>query len=56
MIFASTKQAGEVFEMTEEDTAKAMEIWGNVPPPIMAADPREERERTLLKMIEAAVD
>ena len=50
------RQAGEVFELTEEDTAKAMEIWGNVPPSIMAADPREERERTLLKMIEAAVN
>jgi cytochrome P450 len=49
------RQAGEIFEMTEEDTAKAMEIWGNVPPTIFAADPREERERTLLKMIEAAV-
>ena len=50
------RQAGEVFELTEEDTAKAMEIWGNVPPSIMAADPREERERTLLTMIEAAVN
>jgi cytochrome P450 len=49
------RQAGEVFEIGAEDTAKAMETWGNVPPTIFAAEPREERERTLLKMIEAAV-
>ncbi|MBA2125787.1 cytochrome P450 [Hyphomicrobium methylovorum] len=49
------KQAGEVFELSEMDTAKAMETWGNVPPSIVGADPREERERTLLKMIEDAV-
>ena len=47
--------AGEAFEITEEDTAKAMEVWASVPPSVMAADPREARERTLLKMIEAAV-
>jgi len=50
------KQAGEVFEMTEVDPAKAMEVWASVPPAVMAANPREERERTLLKMIEAAVN
>jgi cytochrome P450 len=49
------KVAGEEFEITEEDAAKAMEIWGGVPPEVIAADPREMRERTLLKMIEAAV-
>lgn len=49
------KVAGEEFEITEEDTAKAMESWASVPPAVMAADPREERERTLLKMIDAAV-
>jgi cytochrome P450 len=49
------KQAGEVFEMTDEDAAKAMEVWANVPPAVMGADPREMRERTLLSMIEAAV-
>jgi cytochrome P450 len=49
------RQAGEVFEIGAEDTAKAMETWGNVPPTIFSAEPREERERTLLKMIEAAV-
>ena len=47
--------AGEEFEIAEEDTAKAMEVWASVPPSVMAANPREERERTLLTMIEAAV-
>ena len=49
------KVAGEEFEITEEDTAKAMETWASVPPAVMAANPLEERERTLLKMIDAAV-
>ncbi|MFM9942496.1 MAG: cytochrome P450 [Hyphomicrobiaceae bacterium] len=49
------KVAGEEFELSEESTAKAMEAWAGVPPDVMAADPREMRERTLLKMIEAAV-
>jgi cytochrome P450 len=48
--------SGEEFEMTEEGASKAMEVWGSVPPAVMGADPREERERTLLKMIQAAVD
>lgn len=49
------KVSGEDFEITEESTAKAMEAWAGVPPEVMAADPREMRERTLLKLIEAAV-
>ncbi|MEO1694451.1 MAG: cytochrome P450 [Pseudomonadota bacterium] len=49
------KTTGEEFELTEEDTAKAMEIWAGVPPEVIAADPREARERTLLKMIQDAV-
>jgi cytochrome P450 len=49
------KVAGEEFEITEEDAAKAMEVWAGVPPEVIAADPREMRERTLLRMIEAAV-
>lgn len=48
------KQAGEVVEITEEDTAKAVGAWWAVPPAVMAADPHEDRERTLLKLIEAA--
>jgi cytochrome P450 len=49
------KVAGEEFEITAEDAAKAMEVWAGVPPAVFAADPSEERTRTLLKMIEAAV-
>ncbi len=49
------KVAGEEFEITKEDAAKAMDVWAGVPPQVMAADPREMRERTLLKMIEDAV-
>ena len=49
------KVAGEEFEITEEDAAKAVDAWWSVPPAVIAADPREMRERTLLKMIEAVV-
>jgi cytochrome P450 len=49
------KVAGETFEITEEDAAKAMDVWADVPPEVFAANPREMRERTLLKMIEQAV-
>ncbi|MEL6311522.1 MAG: cytochrome P450, partial [Pseudomonadota bacterium] len=49
------KTSGEDFEIAEEDTAKAMEVWAGVPPEVIAADPREAREKTLLKMIEAVV-
>ena len=49
------RQADALFEVGEEDTAKAVEAWWSVPPAVFAADPREEREKTLLKMIEAAV-
>jgi cytochrome P450 len=45
------KVAGADFEVTEESAAKAMATWAGVPPSIFAANPREERERTLLKMI-----
>jgi cytochrome P450 len=48
------KVAGEEFEITEEDAAKAVEVWGGVPDIVMAADPREERERTLFTMLQAA--
>jgi cytochrome P450 len=47
--------AGEEFAVTDEDASKAMDVWASVPPSVIAADPREERERTLLKMIEDAV-
>ena len=48
------KVAGQDFEITEEDAAKAMDVWASVPPMVFDAGPREERERTLLKMIQAA--
>ncbi len=50
------KQSGEIFEMTDQDAAKAMEVWASVPPEVIAADPREQRERTLLKLLQEAVD
>ena len=49
------KQAGELFEMGDEDAAKAMDIWAGVPPQVIDADPRDAREKTLLSMIDAAV-
>ncbi len=49
------KVAGEEFEITDEDTAKAMESWWAVPPAIIAQDPRDNRDRTLLKLIQDAV-
>ncbi|MFN3868439.1 MAG: cytochrome P450 [Hyphomicrobiaceae bacterium] len=49
------KQTGEQFEITEADAAKAMEAWASVPPAVIAADPRDNREKTLLKLIEECV-
>jgi cytochrome P450 len=49
------KVAGQEFEIAEESAAKAMEVWAGVPPIVIGASPREERSRTLLRMIEAAV-
>lgn len=48
------RQADALFEVGDEDTAKAVETWWSVPPAVFAADPREHREKTLLKMIQAA--
>ncbi len=49
------KVAGTEFDISEESVAKAVETWAGVMPQVLLADPREQRERTLLKMIEAAV-
>jgi cytochrome P450 len=49
------KQSGELVAMSDEDAAKAVEAWWSVPPALLAAAPREHRERTLLAMIEGAV-
>ena len=48
---------GELVEMTDEDTAKAMEIWHSVPDMVMGANVVENREKTLLNMLlEAEAD
>ncbi|MBU2532167.1 MAG: cytochrome P450, partial [Alphaproteobacteria bacterium] len=49
------RNADAEFEVAQADPAKAMETWWKVPELVLAADPREHREKTLLKMIEAAV-
>jgi cytochrome P450 len=48
------KTKNDEFAVTEDDVAKAVEAWWSVPPAIVAAEPREERETTLLKMIQDA--
>lgn len=49
------KQAGELVELSDEDATKAVEGWWSVPPAVLGASPRDEREKTLLKLIEQAV-
>lgn len=49
------KLADDTFEVAEDDTSKAVEAWWSVPPAVMSADPRDLREKTLLKLIENAV-
>ncbi|MCB1515369.1 MAG: cytochrome P450 [Hyphomicrobiaceae bacterium] len=49
------KQSGDAYEVTEFDAAKAMEAWAAVPPAVIGADPRDHREKTLLKLIEDCV-
>ena len=46
---------GDQFQITEEDAAKAVDAWISVPPALLAAPERDHREKTLLKMIQAAV-
>ena len=45
---------GELEEMTQEEAAKAMEVWGSIPDTVIGANVLEHREKTLLKMLEAA--
>ena len=40
--------------MTQEEAAKAMEVWGSIPDTVIGANVLEQREKTLLKMLEAA--
>jgi cytochrome P450 len=48
------RQAGEMVELGDEDAAKAVEAWWSVPPSVINADPREHREKTLLKILDDA--
>ena len=48
---------GELEEITDEDPAKAMEIWHSVPDTVIGADILDHREKTLLTaMLEAEAD
>jgi len=51
------KASGELNEITEEDAAKAMVSWGEVPDMVLGADPIDNRKNTLLTMmLEAEAD
>lgn len=45
---------GELVEITDEDTAKAMEVWHSVPDMVVGANVIDHRENTLLTMIQKA--
>jgi enediyne biosynthesis protein E7 len=45
---------GQIEEITAEDAAKAMEVWGSIPDTVMGANVLEHREKTLLKMLQEA--
>jgi cytochrome P450 len=45
---------GELVEITGEDAAKAMEVWGSIPEMVTGAGTLEHREKTLLRMLEDA--
>ena len=49
------RQKDALFEVGEDDTAKAVEAWWSVPPAVIGAEAVDHREKTLLKMIEQAV-
>jgi cytochrome P450 len=49
------KKSGDSYEAGEFDAAKAMQAWADVPPAVIAAVPRDHREKTLLKLIEDCV-
>ena len=40
---------GELEEMTQEDAAKAMKVWGQIPETVIGAGVLEHREKTLLQ-------
>ncbi len=45
---------GEIREITAEDAAKAMEVWASIPDTVIGANVLEHREKTLLRMLQAA--
>src|SRR6516165_6612739 len=45
---------GELEEVSEEDAAKAMKVWGSIPDTVIGAGVLEHREKTLLRMLENA--
>jgi enediyne biosynthesis protein E7 len=45
---------GELEEITEENAAKAMKVWGSIPDTVIGAGVLEHREKTLLRMLENA--
>jgi enediyne biosynthesis protein E7 len=45
---------GELEEMTQEDAAKAMEVWGQIPEMVTGAGVLDHRDKTLLRMLEEA--
>jgi cytochrome P450 len=45
---------GEIEEITAEDAAKAMEVWASIPDTVIGANVLDYREKTLLKMLQAA--
>jgi cytochrome P450 len=45
---------GELSEITAEDAAKAMEVWGSIPEMVTGAGVLDHREKTLLRMLEEA--
>jgi cytochrome P450 len=49
------KKSGDSYEAGEFDAAKAMQAWADVPPAVIAAAPRDHRDKTLLKLIEDCV-
>ena len=48
------KVNGELTEASEEDAAKAMELWITMPDTVIGAVPKDHREKHLLQMLQAA--
>jgi cytochrome P450 len=45
---------GQIEEITAEDAAKAMEVWGSIPDTVIGANLLQHREKTLLRMLQEA--